>query len=90
MKNLKWSVRHVPLESKNKLLEVQKISGGWLVGELLGFAIDFWYQNLPEEPEDDASKSPTEAIDFLQPQVGHNIAHLKNGAASHSLGNEEK
>jgi hypothetical protein len=76
MKHVKWSVRYVPIESKNKLLEVQEINGG-LIGDLLADAIDYWYDNLPEEETFDASEA-----DNLQPQVGQNITHLRNDVAS--------
>jgi hypothetical protein len=81
MYSQKWSVRGVDPQSVEKLLEVKKICGESL-GQLLNESIEFWYDSL--EPVDVESEA-----DILQPQVGQNLTHLKNDAASPSLGNDK-
>ena len=78
----KWSVRGVDPESVKKLMEVKKVSGGAL-GQLLNEAIDFWYDSL--ETVDESS-----AADILLVQVGHNMAHSMNDAASQAVENEKQ
>lgn len=82
---IKWSVRGVDHEAIDKLLEVQETSEGLLLGELVSLAIHDWYSHLPEESEDESPISPTEAVDTPLPQVGQDIAHLKNDATAHSF-----
>ena len=88
MQEFTWSVRHMQPEALDKLLDVQEVSGGRL-GDLLCEAIDHWHSCLPEEPEEEASIAPTEIVDIVIHEVGHNIANLKNESASHLLEDEK-
>ena len=82
MYSKKWSVRGVNPKSVEKLLEVKKICGE-SVGQLLNESIEFWYDCLETDDEEALEE------DNLQPQVGHDIAHAKNDAAAHPLGNDK-
>ena len=90
MDTFKWSVRHMQRDAVEKLLEIQANNGGEVLGHLASEAITYWYENACEEAEDEESIAPTEAADILLSKVGHNMAHLNNDGASHSLGNVEK
>jgi hypothetical protein len=81
---IKWTVRGVDREAISKLHEVKDISGESL-GELLTEAVEFWYDSLPSEEMSDEAP----VVDSPPPQVGHNMLHLQNDAASHSLENEK-
>ncbi len=43
----KWTVRRIPEQALDRLWEVRE-SSGIPLGELLGLAVEHWYQDLPE------------------------------------------
>jgi len=45
-RSTRWSVRNVTPEALEKLLEVQRNSPGWTMGELISDAIFHWYVGL--------------------------------------------
>ena len=47
----KWTVRNLPVDIIEMLLEVQEVSGG-TIGELLTEAVEGWYQALPSANEE--------------------------------------